>query len=411
MFNMNLKSARDNKMARNISVEQLNKVPTHKSDVEIVERKGMGHPDSICDGIAEAVSRELSKYYLKEYGKVLHHNTDQLEAVGGQSRPKYGGGKIIEPSYIILSGRATSQVNGEQIPVKSISISATKKFLAQNFKHINIDTDVIIDSMIGHGSVDLTGLFNIGKLKANDTSFGVGFAPLSDTEKLVLATERYINGDLKKTLPAVGYDVKVMGFREKNTINLTVAAAFVDKYVKDHAEYTNIKQELKSKVLDNAVKLTDKKVQVFVNTGDSDEDKVEYLTVTGLSMENGDDGSVGRGNRVNGLITPYRAMSMEAAAGKNPVTHVGKLYNVLANMIADDVVKEAGGDIEEVLVRIVSQIGREISDPHVASVQAIYANGVSPSKYEGKIRSITDMHLSKITDLTNMFVEGKISVF
>ncbi|MCL4445124.1 MAG: methionine adenosyltransferase [Thermoplasmataceae archaeon] len=398
-------------MARNISIEQLNRVPTHKSDVEIVERKGIGHPDSICDGIAEAVSRELSKYYLKEYGRVLHHNTDQLEAVGGQSKPKYSGGKILEPSYIILSGRATSQVDGESIPVKSISIGATKNYLKSNFKHLNIDTDVIIDSMIGHGSVDLRGLFDTGKLKSNDTSFGVGFAPLSDTEKLVLATEKYINGDLKKTLPAVGYDVKVMGFREKNTINLTVAAAFVDKYVKDHSEYQSIKEQLRSKVLDNAVKLTDKKVQVFVNTGDSEAEHVEYLTVTGLSMENGDDGSVGRGNRVNGLITPYRAMSMEAAAGKNPVTHVGKLYNVLANLIADDVVKEADGDIEEVLVRIVSQIGREISDPHVASVQAIYASGVQASKYEGKIRSIVDERLSRVSDLTNQFVEGKLSVF
>ena len=398
-------------MARNISIEQLNRVPTHKSDVEIVERKGIGHPDSICDGIAEAVSRELSKYYLKEYGRVLHHNTDQLEAVGGQSRPKYGGGKILEPSYIILSGRATSQVDGETIPVKSISIGATKNYLKSNFKHLNIDTDVIIDSMIGHGSVDLRGLFDTGKLKSNDTSFGVGFAPLSDTEKLVLATEKYVNGDLKKTLPAVGYDVKVMGFREKNTINLTVAAAFVDKYVKDHSEYQSIKEQLRSKVLDNAVKLTDKKVQVFVNTGDSESEHVEYLTVTGLSMENGDDGSVGRGNRVNGLITPYRAMSMEAAAGKNPVTHVGKLYNVLANLIADDVVKEADGDIEEVLVRIVSQIGREISDPHVASVQAIYASGVQASKYEGKIRSIVDDRLSRVSELTNQFVEGKLSVF
>ncbi len=398
-------------MARNISIEQLNRVPTHKSDVEIVERKGIGHPDSICDGIAEAVSRELSKYYLKEYGRVLHHNTDQLEAVGGQSKPKYSGGKILEPSYIILSGRATSQVDGESIPVKSISIGATKNYLKSNFKHLNIDTDVIIDSMIGHGSVDLRGLFDTGKLKSNDTSFGVGFAPLSDTEKLVLATEKYINGDLKKTLPAVGYDVKVMGFREKNTINLTVAAAFVDKYVKDHSEYQSIKEQLRSKVLDNAVKLTDKKVQVFVNTGDSEAEHVEYLTVTGLSMENGDDGSVGRGNRVNGLITPYRAMSMEAAAGKNPVTHVGKLYNVLANLIADDVVKEADGDIEEVLVRIVSQIGREISDPHVASVQAIYSSGVQASKYEGKIRSIVDERLSRVSDLTNQFVEGKLSVF
>jgi S-adenosylmethionine synthetase len=398
-------------MARNISIEQLNKVPTHKSDVEIVERKGIGHPDSICDGIAEAVSRELSKYYLKEYGRVLHHNTDQLEAVGGQSKPKYGGGKILEPSYIILSGRATSQVDGESIPVKSISIGATKEYLRSNFKHLNIDTDVIIDSMIGHGSVDLRGLFDTGKLKSNDTSFGVGFAPFSDTEKLVLATEKYINGDMKKTLPAVGYDVKVMGFREKNTINLTVAAAFVDKYVKDHSEYQSIKEQLRSKVLDNATKLTDKKVQVFVNTGDSEAERVEYLTVTGLSMENGDDGSVGRGNRVNGLITPYRAMSMEAAAGKNPVTHVGKLYNVLSNIIAADIVKEAGGDIEEVLVRIVSQIGREISDPHVASVQAIYASGVQASKYESKIRSIVDGHLSRISDLTNQFVEGKLSVF
>jgi S-adenosylmethionine synthetase len=202
-----------------------------------------------------------------------------------------------------------------------------------------------------------------------------------------------------------------MGFREKNTINLTVAAAFVDKYVKDHSEYQSIKEQLRSKVLDNATKLTDKKVQVFVNTGDSEAEHVEYLTVTGLSMENGDDGSVGRGNRVNGLITPYRAMSMEAAAGKNPVTHVGKLYNVLSNIIAADIVKEAGGDIEEVLVRIVSQIGREISDPHVASVQAIYASGVQASKYESKIRSIVDGHLSRISGLTNQFVEGKLSVF
>lgn len=398
-------------MARNISVEAIRRVPTDKNEVELVERKGVGHPDSICDGIAEAVSRELSKYYVKEYGKVLHHNTDQLETVGGQSLPKYGGGKILEPSYVILSGRATSQVNNDKIPIKSLSIGATKRYLRDHFPHLNVDEDIIIDSMIGHGSVDLTGIFDSGKLRANDTSFGVGFAPFSDTERLVLSTERYVNGDLKKSLPAVGYDVKVMGFRQKDTINLTVAAAFVDKYVRDREEYFNIKEDLKSKVIDNAVKQTEKKVEVFINTGDSKEEKVEYLTVTGLSIENGDDGSVGRGNRVNGLITPYRAMSMEAAAGKNPVTHVGKLYNVLANMIATDVVKEADGDVQEVLVRIVSQIGREISDPHIASVQVIYADGVPADKYNSAIRSIADTHLANISELTNQFVEGKISVF
>jgi S-adenosylmethionine synthetase len=398
-------------MERNITIEDLKQLPTYAKEVELVERKGIGHPDSISDGIAEAVSRGLSKYYIKEYGRILHHNTDQIEIVGGQSAPKLGGGVVLEPCYILLSGRATTTVNGDRIPFKSISIKAAKQYLRENFNQLDMDSDVMIDSRIGHGSVDLRGLYDTRKLKANDTSFGVGFAPFSDTERLVLATEKYINGPLKQKLPAVGHDIKVMGFRQKDTINLTIAAAFVDKFVKDKDEYFSIKDQLKNIVLDNAVKLTDKKVQVFINTGDLKEEDVTYLTVTGLSMENGDDGSVGRGNRVNGLITPFKAMSMEAAAGKNPVTHVGKLYNVLANIIASDIVKEAGGDIEEVFVRIVSQIGRPIDDPHVASIQAIYKANVNTTSHDKNVRRIADERLEHISDLTQQFVDGKISVF
>lgn len=102
---------------------------------------------------------------------------------------------------------------------------------------------------------------------------------------------------------------------------------------------------------------------------------------------------------------------MEAAAGKNPVTHVGKLYNVLSNMIAQDVVKEHGNDVQEIHVRIVSQIGRRIDDPHVASLHVIYADNVDPSKLKNNIRSIADERLAKISDLTQMFVDGKVSVF
>lgn len=398
-------------MARNISIEELKQLPTYAKEVELVERKGVGHPDSVSDGIAEAVSRALSKYYIKEFGRILHHNTDQIEIVGGQSAPKFGGGTVLEPCYILLSGRATTSVNGERIPFKAISVKATKEYLTNNFKHLDLDSSVMIDSRIGHGSVDLRGLYDTRKLKANDTSFGVGFAPFTDTENLVLSTEKFINGPLKKTLPAVGHDIKVMGFRQKDSINLTIAAAFVDKYVADQKEYFSIKDDLKGKVQDNASKVTDKNVNVYINTGDMKEENIEYLTVTGLSMENGDDGSVGRGNRVNGLITPFKAMSMEAAAGKNPVTHVGKLYNVLANIIASDVHKEGGGDIEEVFVRIVSQIGRDISDPHVASIQVIYKDNVATSKHRSNIQRIADERLEHISDLTQQFVDGKISVF
>ena len=401
-------------MVRNISVESLKQTATVEREVELVERKGIGHPDSVSDGIAEAVSRSLSRYYLKEYGKILHHNTDQVEVVGGQSAPKFGGGLVLEPTYILLSGRATTKVGNDRIPFKSIATKATKEFLKEDFKHLDFDADVMIDCRIGHGSVDLIDVYDTSKLRSNDTSFGVGFAPFSDTENLVLSTEKLLNSrEFKTKMPAIGYDIKVMGFRQKDVINLTIAAAYVDKFVSNADEYFSIKDELKEIVRNHASKQTDKQVNVFINTADEEDGKKvgEYLTVTGLSMENGDDGSVGRGNRVTGIITPYRPMSMEAAAGKNPVTHVGKLYNVMSNIIANDIVKEEGGDIKEVMVRIVSQIGRRIDDPHVASIQVIYADGVDPSKHKNNITAIADNRLQHISDLTKMFVDGKISVF
>ena len=401
-------------MERNIAVEKVTQTPTAKREVEIVERKGIGHPDSVSDGIAESVSRALSKYYLKEYGKILHHNTDQVEIVGGQSAPGFGGGLVLEPTYILLSGRATTKVGNDRIPFKSIAIKATREYLKQNFPHLDLDADTMIDCRIGHGSVDLVDLYDTSKLRSNDTSFGVGFAPFTDTERLVYGTERFINGkELKSKLPAIGYDIKVMGFRNKDRINLTIAAAYVDKFVQTDPEYFSIKSELKELLAKNAQKFTDKPVDIFINTADEEEGKGtgHYLTVTGLSMENGDDGSVGRGNRVTGLITPYRPMSMEAAAGKNPVTHVGKLYNVLSNLIAQDIVKEHSGDVEEVHVRIVSQIGRRIDDPHVASIQVMYADNVDPSKLKNNIRNLADDRIAKVHDLTNMFVEGKVQVF
>ncbi|EQD67625.1 S-adenosylmethionine synthetase [mine drainage metagenome] len=121
-------------MERNISVEALNQRPTFDREVELVERKGLGHPDSISDGIAEAVSRELSKYYISHYGQILHHNTDQVEVVGGQSAPEFKGGDVLEPTYILLSGRATTSVDGKRIPFKSISIKADKGISPKEFQ-------------------------------------------------------------------------------------------------------------------------------------------------------------------------------------------------------------------------------------------------------------------------------------
>ncbi|HKZ99975.1 MAG TPA: methionine adenosyltransferase [Thermoplasmata archaeon] len=398
-------------MSRGIFVEELRHTPIEEQGTEIVERKGIGHPDSVADGIAEAVSRALCAMYIERYGRILHHNTDQGEVVGGQSAPKFGGGTVLEPAYILLVGRAVTQVNGERLPYRTTAVQAAHDYLETNCTNLSVDADVIIDCKIGQGSIDLRGLYDTQKHLANDTSFGVGFAPFSETETLVLRTEELINGPLKKDLKEVGQDIKVMGVRSADTIRLTIAAAMVDRYIPDKDHYRNVIEELRERVLDHSVKFTDRKVLVDVNTGDSYDAGIYYLTVTGLSWENGDDGSVGRGNRVSGLITPYRPMSMEAAAGKNPVTHVGKLYNLLAFDIADRIAKELESSVREVWVRIVSQIGKPIEEPQAASVQISPAPGVTLNKFRTDAESIVAEGLDGISKITERIVQGKVRVF
>jgi S-adenosylmethionine synthetase len=398
-------------MARNIVVEELVATPIERQHTEIVERKGVGHPDSIADGIAEAVSRALSKMYLGRFGRILHHNTDETQVVGGQSAPRFGGGVILEPAYILLVGRATTEVNGERLPYRTTAVKAAHDYLEAVCTNLEVDADVSLDCRIGQGSVALRGLYETRKHLANDTSFGVSFAPYSETETLVLRTEELINGPLKRDLPEVGQDVKVMAVRSDDRIRLTVAAAFVDRYVPDKDHYASVVDELRERLLDNAVKYTNRDVVVDINTGDNYDEGVFYLTVTGLSWENGDDGSVGRGNRITGLITPYRPMSLEAAAGKNPVTHVGKLYNVLSHELAHRIVKELDDRIEEVHIRIVSQIGSPIDEPQAATAQLIPAQGETLNSVRTEVEGIIREGLAHIDGVTKRILNGECRIF
>jgi S-adenosylmethionine synthetase len=205
---------------------------------------------------------------------------------------------------------------------------------------------------------------------ANDTSFGVGYAPLDALETTVRAVAAALNSPQTRAAnPAIGEDLKVMGMREGAQIQLTVACAIVGRYVADPNDYFGKKEKIRALALDAARSASQMPVHAAVNSADRDTPDGIYLTVTGLSAEAGDDGQVGRGNRVNGLITPYRPMSLEAAAGKNSVTHVGKLYSVMAHRIAAAVAADLP-EVEEVYCYLLSSIGRPIADPSAFEVKA-----------------------------------------
>lgn len=398
-------------MPRNFQVEPLRTVHIEDQMVEMVERKGLGHPDSIADGVSESVSQALCRLYLDEFGRILHHNTDETQVVGGASDPKFGGGKVSKPIYILLVGRATSEVNGEKLPIHDTSIEAARKYVRSVCAHVDVDKHTEFDCRIGEGSVDLRGVFEQKSVLSNDTSFGVGFAPLSDLERLVLESEHFLTLKLKKKLPALGEDVKVMGYRQGDKIRLTVAAALVDSEVANPKEYRSVCDQIGDELAGQAAKLTQREVAIDVNTADDPELGRYYLTVTGCSMEAGDDGSVGRGNRANGLITPCRPMSLEASAGKNPVNHVGKIYNILGNLIANDIVKETGGNVKEVHVRILSQIGKPVDQPQVASLQILPADGVKLSAVKANAEAVANGWMDRIDTIPRRLLTGKLTVF
>ncbi|GAB7008814.1 methionine adenosyltransferase [Halorubrum trueperi] len=400
-------------MDRNIQVSRLDRRAVEDQEVEIVERKGIGHPDSICDGIAESVSRALSQLYLDRVGKVLHYNTDETQLVAGRAAPAYGGGEVVEPIYLLIVGRATKEYDGEQLPVDSTALAAAREYLAEAIPELEYGTDVVVDVKLGEGSGDLQDVFGEETQQvpmANDTSFGVGHAPLTETEAIVHEAEQALNTTYHGEHPELGPDVKIMGKRESDRIDITVAAAMVDAHVDGLDDYDDAVTDVREFVTELAEARTDREVNVDVNTADDYDEGSVYLTVTGTSAEQGDDGSVGRGNRANGLITPNRPMSMEATSGKNPVNHIGKIYNLLSTRIAESVTDEVDG-IRDLQVRLLSQIGRPIDEPHVADAQLVTVEGVELDDIEDEVVSIVDDELADVTDVTRSVIDGDVSTF
>jgi S-adenosylmethionine synthetase len=384
-------------------------------EVEVVERKGIGHPDTICDALAETFSRNLCLEYQRRFGEILHHNVDKALLCGGRAAAAFGGGSINAPIKIHLAGRATAEVGGTVVPIDEIAVEGSRVWLKANLHALDADHHVRIDTIVQHASQDLQALFSRRGPReialANDTSIGVGYAPLSPLERLVLAIEKRANGRNRELdMPAWGEDIKVMAVRFNETVEITVACAMIGRFLANTEEYLDQKFQFEKLVKGLAIGHGFPGCNVAVNTADSVASGSLYLTVTGTSAEAGDDGQVGRGNRVNGLITPCRPMSLEAAAGKNPVSHVGKIYNVLARDIAEAIIA-AVPEIERAQCLMVSRIGAPVTQPAMVQVKIATRAGVPVVDLKKRIDALVGDRLAGIPELLSGFVTGSISVF
>jgi len=398
----------------NIKISPLNFPKVSELEIEIVERKGKGHPDTICDALSEELSIALCEQYLDKFGFIMHHNVDKALLVGGKANSQFGGGEMIDPIEIYLTGRAIHEYKGININIDKLVLETAQKWLSKNIPNMNVSKDVDIYGKVKPGSVDLVELFERFQMKgeaplANDTSFGAGFAPFSETENIVFKLEKLLNSDkFKKEYPYTGEDIKVMGVRIQDKFTFTVAMPFISKLVNDINDYL-VKKEFMMKLINSEIrKLTEKKFEVFLNSADDVENESVYITVTGTSAEAGDDGQVGRGNRVNGLITPYRPMSLEAAAGKNPVSHVGKIYNMACMKISERVVKEVD-EVDEAYCYLVSRIGRPITEPQGAEI--MYRLKQETTSVEEKIKKIMNEEIMMLPNTWKDFLKRSFNLY
>lgn len=379
--------------------------PVARRHVEICEHKGIGHPDTITDGVCEAIACELAQAYRHRFGRVLHFNVDKGLLVAGRAEPRFGGGRLMAPAKLIVSGRAANP--GGTLNLREIAITAAERWLAAHIRALPGQFSVLPE--IEEGSASLQQVYARRVALANDTSFGVGFAPYSTLERRVSALAGILKSrEFRLRFPAAGDDFKIMGLRTGECHAYTVAIAAVDRHVANTGEYFDMKREMQRHLMESL----QCDCTIVINALDDPAAQSEsgvYLTVTGLSAEMGDDGQVGRGNRVNGLITPGRPMSLEAAAGKNPSAHVGKIYNVLAQRIAALIVGEIP-HAEEVNIKLVSMIGRPIDQPQAVVVEIAIEGGLTP-QIDERVRSLVRMQLSHIAELTDALERCAIPVY
>jgi len=399
----------------NMVIEQLMQTPTNEHKIEIVERKGIGHPDTICDSIMNQLSINLCEQYLKNFGVILHHNVDKSLLAAGEASMKFGGGSIIKPMLLIFGDRAAFSANNIEIPVNEIAINTAKQWFKENLRFVDPDKHVKYQVEIKPGSAALSDIFKRKSevMGANDTSASVGYAPFTPTEDIVIKTERFLNSPrFKEMFPASGEDIKVMGLRKNNDLNVTISMAFVDKFIESEDAYFKRKDEITQEI-GNFLRANANfdKVEFFLNTLDQRGRGMDglYLTVLGTCADSADCGQVGRGNRVNGVISLNRPAGSEAAAGKNPVSHVGKIYNLLSFKIAKEIYDNVSG-LKEVYVWLLSQIGRRIDDPNVAAAQVVLEDGTSIHTIKPQIEEVMAKEFERINEFTMALAKGKISV-
>ncbi len=166
----------------------------YRPEIEFVERKGAGHPDTICDHLAEDLARTLARQYIANTGQVQHFNVDKAIFAAGSVEIGFGGGHHTKASKLVLVGKA--YMGGEWKPdIEQLRQEYRMKLL--ELLPDATDEAFEVDIWLNPSSVDLEAVAGGRDTvpMANDTSFAAVSLPRSPLERSVYAVETTLNSD------------------------------------------------------------------------------------------------------------------------------------------------------------------------------------------------------------------------
>ncbi|MEV6044024.1 methionine adenosyltransferase [Streptomyces xanthochromogenes] len=382
-----------------------------------MERKGVGHPDTMCDAIAERASRYYAQYCVEHFGRVAHHWFDKVLLFGGEATIDFGEGELTKPYTVLFAGKGAYRFGDRPIPLEEILFRAAADTLAEvttGFdpdRHLTIRCEVVDHQGSGRGRSryrpqDLDDLTEIGdtSLVSNDCNLLHGYYPLSTLEAMVHDVEQLINGrEFKAANPDTGWDVKVFGSRRGDEYRMIVNMPFLARHIDSMETYLRRKAECRAQLAEFLDTTFGVVPDLLFNP--TDRNNRPYLTALGSVADTGDVGVVGRGNRINGLITPMRSMSIEAPAGKNPLDHTGKLYGVLAHQLAQELGEALGLPVD---THIFTSKEARLDQPDEVVVEV---HGEIDENQRAQAHTLVTKRLTAMGDVTRQLVFDGITMW
>ncbi len=327
---------------KNLEVTTNHKDPSLE-EFEVVERKGVGHPDSLADALANEVSISYARHCLDTIGVIPHHNIDKLYIGAGHYKNDYGICERLSPVIVRINGRMSSNFGDTDLNIEHIQTSAVMNYMSHVMPTIKSEDIVVEPNATQHTKVpywfnprSIEDIPDVKLPKANDTSVCVGHWPPTPTESIAYQLERYFwsedAGFAKPRFKEIGQDIKIMVVRTSKALDATLCVPTMSLFTESFDAYRKLIQvhEENLQVLaDKLLEGTGLRVEVRVNPYQR-----QYMLGLGSCIECGEEGIVGRGNNINGIISTHRIHTLESWAGKNPIYHTGRVYGFMTAKIA-----------------------------------------------------------------------------